>query len=396
MARGKPLNVVGLFRGPEHIELLRHACDAVGEAVMDVRPERLREAVPHLVNGHAPDVLFVELGFEDGEELRALAAFVRDTAHKTTVFATGSNASPEDVQRVKQAGAAAFLPQPLKPGAVAEALSAVANRPAGSLSADHGRTIAVLHASGGAGATTVALELAALLATRGKTVGFLDLDVQFGDAATLLDVCPETSLVSLIEQSDAIDPAFVRKLCVNHRSGVNVLAAPAEVVPLEVLTPRVMRRLLDATRMAFGTTILDLPQAWSEWTLAAVQRADLAVVVTGLRVPDLARTNRLLRGLRDHGLGDTETVIVANRTPRFWAREPIRQGAEALGREIPYAIVRDDDVVRDAHDRGVSIGEAGRGRRIAKDLRKLAAGIMDLLATERSALQSELDVDRRL
>jgi pilus assembly protein CpaE len=246
-----------------------------------------------------------------------------------------------------------------------------------------GDVIAVLRSTGGAGSTTIAIECGCALAQRMEADAcYLDLDLQFGNAALLLDLAPATSVVSLLEHADDIDAAFLKKVCVRHKSGLHVLAAPADIVPLEALTPKTAHRILSAAREAFPTVILDLPLAWSEWSLTLLKQASVLVIVTGLAVPELGRTARLIRGLREHGLDSDDTLLVANRVPRFFAGERLEAAEKVLGRKFAFSIVRDDDTVQEAHDRGVRLAEAGRGR-VEKDMRALANGICARLAARR-------------
>jgi hypothetical protein len=54
----------------------------------------------------------------------------------------------------------------------------------------------------------------------------------------------------------------------------------------------------------------------------------------------------------------------------------VRQAEEALGRRFAATIVRDDDAVREAQDRGISLADAGAGK-ISKDIQALAASVID-------------------
>ena len=60
-----------------------------------------------------------------------------------------------------------------------------------------GKLIAALAPSGGSGTSTLAVNLATVLAKQHKTVGLIDLNLETGDLATLLDLKPTYTIVDL-------------------------------------------------------------------------------------------------------------------------------------------------------------------------------------------------------
>src|SRR5688572_20075437 len=112
--RKRKIQIVGLLRGDDKVAVLRSAFAAVEGAEVEFRRQTLAEAAPPLVNGHRPDVLFLELGLDDKSELAALTAFSGQSAGRTKVLATATGATPEHVNRMLRAGVAKFIPQPLR------------------------------------------------------------------------------------------------------------------------------------------------------------------------------------------------------------------------------------------------------------------------------------------
>ena len=374
------LTAVALLRSQEKIDLLRSAFHEL-PCTSDLRLERLQEAAPHLVNGHAPDLLLVDVGSDDESDLEALTRFTQQNGQRTKVVATAERATVEHVRRLMRAGVVDFIPQPLNSSEVAAALRA-------TLRDDQSRTspvaveksshlVALLHAAGGAGATTIGVECACAIArkTRGE-VGFLDFDLQFGNAGLLLDLEADRSITTLLEYPNDIDASLLRKLCATHSSGLRLLPTSPAIIPLEALTPKVALQTITAAREIFPTVFVDLPLAWSDWTLSVLKSADVALFVTGLSVPELERASRLFRALAEQDLAGLEIRMIANRVPRFWAAERVTQAEKALGRRFAATIVRNDDAVREAQDRGISLADSGAGR-ISKGIQALAASIID-------------------
>ncbi|MDQ1538281.1 MAG: pilus assembly protein CpaE, partial [Actinomycetota bacterium] len=89
-----------------------------------------------------------------------------------------------------------------------------------------GRVITVLSPKGGAGKTTVSTNLATGLACRhSDSVVVVDLDLQFGDVASALQLETRATLADL--RPDApVDPAALKAMLERHDTGLFVLCAP--------------------------------------------------------------------------------------------------------------------------------------------------------------------------
>jgi pilus assembly protein CpaE len=202
----------------------------------------MSDAAGQLVNGHTPDVLFVELGLDDAVELETLGAYAKQMAGRTAVIATAKNPSVEHVRQLMRAGVADFIPQPIKRADVLSALHTVLSdgqvaRERHEPERARGRVICFLRCAGGVGATTLAVEAACELQGRllqgSRKACYLDLDLQFGNAALLLDVESKATVLNVVEHADGLDRSLLEKLFGRHRSGLQLLAAPRQVVPLD-------------------------------------------------------------------------------------------------------------------------------------------------------------------
>src|SRR6185437_9064262 len=95
-------------------------------------------------------------------------------------------------------GADDYLPKPFELAILEAKVVALLRRAAASRSGDRGRVILFAHAKGGVGTTSLAVNMAVLLAERStRPVGLLDLDVEFGDSAVYLNLHPNLTLADL-------------------------------------------------------------------------------------------------------------------------------------------------------------------------------------------------------
>src|SRR5215471_7100123 len=84
-----------------------------------------------------------------------------------------------------------------------------------------GRTIAILAPSGGSGSSTVAVNLATVLAGKHGGVLLCDLKLTTGDLASLLDVQPTHTLAELCENAARMDRIMLQRSLIRHSSGVH-------------------------------------------------------------------------------------------------------------------------------------------------------------------------------
>ncbi len=101
-----------------------------------------------------------------------------------------------------------------------------------------GRVIAVLAPSGGSGSSTLAVNLAAVLAKQHETAALLDLKLETGDLAALLDLKPTYTLADLCHNIARMDRAFFERSLTRHASGVYLLAHPGITMTLFRSPPR--------------------------------------------------------------------------------------------------------------------------------------------------------------
>src|SRR3546814_5074819 len=86
----------------------------------------------------------------------------------------------------------------------------------------------------------------------------LDLDLQFGNAALYLGLSPTLSVADVIAAGARADGALLRSTTTEHPSGLHVVAAPPDIIPLESVSAEQMSDILDLARQEFSNVLVDL------------------------------------------------------------------------------------------------------------------------------------------
>lgn len=295
------------------------------------------------------------------------------------------------VRSLVRSGAHDVVPLPLTVEDLETSVAPLREELAGrqtATTASAAKLVSVIKSVGGVGATALTSQLAIRFAeaevARGREACLIDLDVQFGDVAFQLGLHPKLSLLDLLEAGKRLDGALLRATTTEHPSGLKVIAAPAEMMPLEGISSEHLLEIVELATREFGTVFIDLPSNWTNWSLSLVARSDLVLLVTELTVAGLNRARRQLKLFDSQDLGNLDVRIVANRFEKAQTRT-IRPAdvRDALGCDIAYTVSNDFALMRAAIDRGVPISDIKRKSAIGKDLDVLDAGLAAALGLER-------------
>lgn len=287
------------------------------------------------------------------------------------------------VRALVRAGAHDVIPLPLELADLETSLEPLRERVARSHAASpvkRGKVVTVIKSVGGVGATMLATQVAVRVVTRhsaeGRNVALLDLDMQFGDAAFQLGLRPSLSLADLLDAGGRLDGALLRATTTAHPSGLQVIAAPAAMLPLDAMSSEQVIDIIDHATREYDILFVDLPSNWSNWSLSLIARSDLVLLVTEVNLSSLNRARRQLEMLDQQELGNLDVRVVVNRFERkLFKAIHSSDVREALGRDISFTISNDHALVRAAIDRGVPVEDIKRKTALARDLDTLGEGI---------------------
>ena len=239
------------------------------------------------------------------------------------------------------------------------------------------RMLMFIHAAGGAGATTLAVNAAVQLHNRVKDRHgggcLIDLDFQFGDAHLQLDLPIQSRVLDLVNAPERLDRRMLDDLMINAPSGLKVLTSPEASIPLDGVGPETIDTILSLARRRYRYVVVDMPYALTHWTETAMRRADHIFLVTQINVPGLRSARRLLDTIREEGVTRSPITIVANRYggKTGSTRIPLQQASRALDRDIAFAIPNDYQLVMESLDQGVPVSALKAGSKFAQSITEM-------------------------
>jgi pilus assembly protein CpaE len=391
-------NIVAVMRSEEAADLLKQTAEGLEYLRLDiiVSPIANLEKNPRAMNGH--DILLIDVAPHNEAETDHLKRYISTNHQTRPVIVTSADVSREGVQRIIQSGAAEILAQPIRQTDLVIAIDQAVNRYANMTrhletpSGPKGKVVSFLKGGGGVGATTLALQMGGLLA-RDKSVAckvcVLDFDLQFGAVGLYLDIHRNVSLSDLIEAPDRIDEALLSGVMAHHASGLDVLRAPDDLLPLDAISTDFVKTLLNLARNTYDYVIIDLPQVWTEWTYVTLSQSDLMMLVTQLHVGGIRQTARQLEAIKMHDLGDIPLKLVLNRYAGggFFSDQPdaVRDAEKALDHTFDFKLPNDFELTKTAIDRGLLFSEVKRRSKLEKKLQAMAGDLREALAPDNAA-----------
>ncbi len=320
-----------------------------------------------------PDVTVVALS----PDLTPAWAFV-DEAHSGKfgkVVVVGSIADGRIVVQAMRSGIKDYVDEESAESDLGSVLNRLAQQQADRPVADmSGKLIACVPASGGCGASTIAVNLATALARQNKQAALIDLRLEAGDLAPLMDLKPQHTLSDLCDNWPHLDQGLLERSMVKHTSGVHLLAAPKQFREIANLTPDCIRDTLLLARSAYSHVVADLGHPAQPTQAEAVRVADVVLLVFRLDFTSLCNAHRILDYLIELGVERDRIQLIANRCGQ--PKEiPTDRAAQVLGMPTLFYIPEDLKTVNIANNNGTPVLLDAPSSRISKSLFSLAMSV---------------------
>ena len=404
-----PITACTVSRDVQNFDLLIEDMETeLGESWGDLG---FAEALAFLEQEEAEDLEFLAIALDGQDEanLTEITAVIsRAKGKRVKVILIAEDVSPIVLHQLLQNGANDFVPYPLPENALHEAIErlrkpeAAPQLPAVSTAdpkglaptGDRDGVVLPVHGmAGGTGATTFAVNLAYELSTHDKVnnprVCLLDLDFQFGSAATFLDLDRKEAVYELLSDTASMDSAAFMAALQNFQDKVHVLTAPAEMLPLEIVGPEDIAAILEVARSNFDFVVIDMPKTVCAWTETVLDAAQVYFATMELDMRSAQNVMRMIRALKSEDLPYEKLRFALNRAPKFTdlsGKQRVKRMAEGLDIDIELMLPNGQKSVMDSSDHGLPLAEFSPKNPLRKEFQKLAVSLLDLVRVEEDAV----------
>lgn len=323
-----------------------------------------------------PNLIVIEAGARRDELLAQLAILADFCDAGAKVLVIGQDNDIKLYRALVARGVSDYLVGPIDTLEFIAAVSALYRPDSG---APLGRIIAVTGARGGAGASSVAHNLAfALSRDLDLATILVDLDLAFGAAALNFNQDPPQGVAEAIFAPERLDAAFIDRLLAKCSEKLSILAAPALLDRCYDLTESALDPLLELLRDAAPFIVLDAPHQWCAWSRRLLLSVDEVFIVAAPELASLRNAKALYDHLRAARPNDPAPHVVLNgvglpQRPEIPPGDFARALEASLAAQIPF----DARHFGAAANNGQMIGEIDGGARLAAQfaqLARLAAG----------------------
>lgn len=363
----------GFVRDAETAHLLRATLGPGFPTGLTLHMMSFRESLEMLGRIETPQTILVDVSGEE-QPLSAIMQLETVVDPGTRVLVIGDNRSVSFYRTLtRNLGVKEYLPKPLDAGALAHdflpwatGTQPEAEPPRG------GSMIALCGASGGAGVTTIAANLAWLIGgeTRRHTI-LLDTDLHRGTASLATNVPPSTGLRNALESPDRIDPLLIERAAHPATERLHVLAAEEPLT--EKWTHRIGggRALAAALRLRYNFVIADIPARPIGFAGEILTLAQQRVLILEPTMQSLRHAKRWME-LPAGAMQTRHPILVLNKHQRRHGL-PITKIETELGAEIAVMVPDIGAACARATDLGESlIGQKGKFRDALVKLAQIA------------------------
>src|SRR5499427_5340433 len=268
-----------------------------------------------------PDVCLVDFDRDSSHAFR-IAENTHQDSPDTAIFAVSSDARPDVIIQAMRSGCREYLFKPLVRDQLLQAITRAGGRRRERRERSNTQVMTFIGAKGGCGVTTIATQLAALLASSSsKKTLLLDLHPSLGDAALYLGFTnSKYHAYELMENTDRLDAELLQSIALHHSSGLDILPAPNDFENTRHVGAGAISQMFNFLRLSYEFILIDIPAGLNEYTDKVISHSDQLYIVTVAEVSALRNASRIVDYFGQEDVPDDKVRVILN---RYEKRSPI-------------------------------------------------------------------------
>jgi pilus assembly protein CpaE len=379
-------NIKTLLSFEKRVEVIAEAANGE-EAVSVARESR-------------PDIVLMDINMPVKDGIKATEE-ISLTLPETTVIIMSVQGEYEYIRKAMSAGARDYLNKPFSGDDLTETILKTyeietKRREQHSLSGlteeIKSKIITVFSTKGGVGKTTIASNIAVSLArTTKKKVALIDLDLQFGDVAIMLNVSMKNTISDLIKEINQLDKDLMDDYLVAHFSGVRILPAPIKPEYAEYITSSHVERIIKTLSESYHYIVIDTSASFHETVLTSLDISDRILFVSTLDLPTIKNVKAGMDVMESLRYPDDKISIVLNKASEQFGIK-YKEFESTLKRPIWSYIPEDSSTVVTSANKGLPFVMTRTETKVAKAIINMCSELI----TEKSSTDRGESILKRI
>jgi pilus assembly protein CpaE len=271
-------------------------------------------------------------------------------------------------------GVSEYIVAPVDPITIVGAISRIYQ---GTAKSKLGRSVAFVGAKGGVGSSTVANNVASMIARmHSGDVILAELDLPFGSASLDFSLNPAQGIAQALQDPARLDDVLLERLLSKCEDHLSVLTAPATLVQSYDLEESALVRLIELAQTSVSFVVLDVPHIWTSWAKKTLLMADDVVITAMPDLANLRNAKNLVDLLKQGRPNDAPPKLVLNQVgmPKRSEIKPAKFAA-ALEIESIACIPFEPSPLSTAANQGRMVADVSASSAAAKSFAKIAQAI---------------------
>lgn len=270
----------------------------------------LEAAIAYLIENPTPNLLILESSAPNAKLVAQIDELASHCDEGVQVMVIGNTNDIGLYRQLMARGVSEYLVPPIAPVQVVRSISQLFADPDAPFV---GKSISVIGAKGGVGASTIAHNLAwALSESAEVNTALIDLDLSFGTTALDFNHENQQTVADALLAPERVDDAVVSKLLSKVTDRLSLFTAPATVSQIMDIPTESYTTIIDTVRRVMPYVVLDIPHAWSEWTYQTLLSSDEVIIVCQPDLASLRNGKNMIDELKAQRPNDAAPKLVVN------------------------------------------------------------------------------------
>jgi len=281
---------------------------------------------------------------------------------QTRVIMMSVQHESEYLKKAMLAGAKAYIMKPVDMDELIDTITTTYERyqfldktPIQATQNHEAEIISFFSAKGGVGKSMLALNMSLIIHEKlGKKVLLMDLDLQFGDIALMINKQSELTIKELFDDSPITSFEAIKPYLFKYKDNCDMLFAPKDPESAEYISNEQIKSILEILKKHYDVIIIDTGVNYNEVTLNALDISDHIIIVTSLEVTGLKNTKLSLRVMQSLNYDESKVKLLINMShEKFGVTKANVQ--KAFNFEILGYIPEDIKLVRNSINTGIPL-----------------------------------------